>query len=327
LFSIEEARKARFRPASGFSEIAVPSFQGRRLLRDIDIAQVRKYIDWTFFFSAWELKGKFPAILQHAKYGQAARDLFEQGQKLLDQIQRDKSLAIHAVYGFWPVNAVSDDIVVWEPNAAKREKTRFHMLRQQARKDPGQPEYSLVDFVADQESGITDYIGAFAVSAGFGVDTLVKRFEADHDDYNAIMVKSLADRLAEASAEWLHEKARHDWGYGASEKLSNDDLIAERYRGIRPAFGYPACPDHLEKNTLWELIGANEIGMTLTEHCAMVPAASVSGLYFAHPESKYFAVGRIGRDQVQDYARRKGRPLAEMERWLQSNLAYEPAGS
>jgi 5-methyltetrahydrofolate--homocysteine methyltransferase len=301
-----------------------PEYFGRREWREIDLAEIREYIDWTFFFSAWELKGKFPKILDHPKHGHAARDLYENGRALLDEIIRDRSLVANAATGFWPANSDGDDIIVWADGDRNRELLRFPMLRQQSAQPSGKPNRSLADFVAPLDSGVEDWIGAFAVTTGLGADELARHYERDHDDYHAIMVKALADRLAEALAEMMHARARSDWGYGASEQLSNEELIAEKYRGIRPAFGYPACPDHTPKRALFDLLGAREVGLDLTESCAMTPAASVSGLYFAHPEARYFTVGKLGRDQVVDYARRAGLETAEAERWLLPNLAYDP---
>jgi 5-methyltetrahydrofolate--homocysteine methyltransferase len=309
------------------SAIAVPSFTGAKTL-DVDLAEIVPYIDWTFFFAAWELKGRFPAILQHPQYGHAARELYDNARTVLDRIVRERSIQARAVYGFWPANSDGDDIVVRAPGSGprnpSRELTRFPMLRQQEQMADGTPHLSLSDFVAPIESGYTDYLGAFAVTAGLGADDLARTFEQQHDDYHAIMVKALADRCAEACAEWLHARARRDWGYGADEQLTQVDLQTERYRGIRPAFGYPACPDHSEKRRLFDLLGAERVGMALTESFAMTPAASVSGLYFANAASRYFTVGRLGRDQVEDYARRKVASLAETERWLLPNLGYEP---
>ncbi len=299
--------------------LAAPWFIGRRVVEPA-LEDLAPFIDWTFFFSAWELKGRFPAILDHPEYGAAARDLYEHAQALLGRITREKLLTARGVYGFWPANAIGDDIVVYKDDARKTELVRFPMLRQQEPIADGRPNRSLADFIAPRETGVPDYLGAFAVTAGLGCETLVKEFEAQHDDYNAIIVKALADRLAEAFAEYLHAQARRDWGYGAGEKLDPDDLIAEKDRGIRPAFGYPACPDHTEKASLFRLLHAPEIGIALTESFAMLPAASVSGLYFSHPQAKYFNVGRIGRDQLQDYAARKGMTLEEAERWLAPNL-------
>jgi 5-methyltetrahydrofolate--homocysteine methyltransferase len=270
---------------------------------------LREYIDWQFFFHAWELKGKFPAILEQP----AARELWDDAQELLDEIVRDGLLQARGVYGFWPASSDGDDLVL-------ADGTRFCFLRQQSAYGDSRPNRGLADLVAP--SG--DHIGAFAVTTGIGVDELAAKYEAEHDDYRSIMVKALADRLAEAFAEYLHEVARRDW-YETGRKLSSDELVAERYRGIRPAFGYPACPDHSEKRKLFELLDAERVGMALTESFAMTPAASVSGIYLAHPEVRYFSVGRVAEDQVADYAARKGIAIEEAERWLRPNLGYEPA--
>ena len=284
------------------------------------------FIDWTFFFAAWELKGRFPDILDHPVRGAAARELHERATALLGEIVRDGSLTARGAYGFWPAASEGDDIVLHAPPSAAGgepgpELVRFHMLRQQERSGDGRPHRSLADYIAPGDCGRRDHLGAFAVTAGLGVEDLVRRYEADHD----IMVKALADRLAEAFAEYLHARVRREWGYGAGEQFSNDDLIAERYRGIRPAFGYPACPDHSEKFKLFDLLDARAVGLDLTESGAMTPAASVSGLYFAHPEARYFTVGRIGPDQAADYAARKNVRIGEVERWLSPNLAISPA--
>jgi len=299
--------------------LAAPWFTGRRVVEP-SIESLIPFIDWTFFFSAWELKGRFPAIFDHPEYGAAARDLYDHARTLLDRIARERRLRAKGVYGFWPANTIGDDIAVYADDARKTELIRFHMLRQQEPIADKRPNRSLADFIAPRSSGVPDYLGAFAVTAGLGCDELVAEFEAQHDDYNAIIVKALADRLAEAFAESLHAQARRDWGYAKDERLSQDDLIAEKYRGIRPAFGYPACPDHTEKAALFRLLHAPEIGIELTESFAMTPPASVSGLYFSHPQAKYFNVGRIGRDQLEDYARRKDMPLDVAERWLAPNL-------
>ena len=301
---------------------AKPSFLGRRIVDDVSAADLDPYIDWTFFFSTWDLKGKYPKILDDPRQGEAARELFAHGRELLDEIILKKWLNPRAVYGFWPARRDGDDIVLFADEELSGEITRFPMLRQQTIQPNGKPNRSLADFVAPLESGIADYIGAFAVTSGTEADDLAARFEKDHDDYRAIMVKAIADRLAEAFAELLHARARVNWGYGADESLSNDELIAERYRGIRPAFGYPACPDHLPKRALFQLLNAPEIGIELTESCAMTPAASVSGLYFGHPEARYFTVGRLGRDQIEDYAPRIGLSIEETERWLGPYLGY-----
>jgi len=340
-----ETSRKRLKLDWTLSAIAVPSFTGAKTL-DVDLAEIVPYIDWTFFFAAWELKGRFPAILQHPQYGHAARELYDNARTLLDRIVAERSIQARVAYGFWSANSDGDDIVIRDPGsgardpgfgtrdsgfgirdsgfAAHTELTRFPMLRQQEKMADGTPHLSLSDFIAPIESGYTDYLGAFAVTAGLGADDLARTFEQQHDDYHAIMVKALADRCAEACAEWLHARARRDWGYGADEQLTQVDLQTERYRGIRPAFGYPACPDHSEKRRLFDLLGAERVGIALTESFAMTPAASVSGLYFANAASRYFTVGRLGRDQVQDYARRKVASLAETERWLLPNLGYEP---
>jgi 5-methyltetrahydrofolate--homocysteine methyltransferase len=296
-------------------DLPAPPFTGTRIVEPT-VKELREYVDWTFFFTAWELKGRYPAILDHPRHGAAARELLEHANELLDEIEREGTIWPRGIYGFFPANAEGDDLVL-------DDGTRFPMLRQQVDHGDDRPNRSLADYLAPSETGLRDHLGAFAVTAGIGVDELVARFEADHDDYRAIMTKALADRLAEAFAEHLHEVARHEW-YETGPKLTQEELREERYRGIRPAFGYPACPDHSEKRTLFALLDAPSIGIELTESGAMTPPASVSGLYFAHPAARYFNVGRIGRDQVEDYARRKGVPPSECERWLSPNLAYEP---
>jgi 5-methyltetrahydrofolate--homocysteine methyltransferase len=318
LLPYEEAKANRTPIVWHQRDLAAPAFTGTRLV-EASIETLRPYIDWTFFFTAWELKGRFPAILDHPAHGAAARELFENANEQLDELVAGDRISARGVYGFWPANADGDDLVL----QAGAGGVRFHMLRQQADHGDGRPNRSLADFVAPAETGLTDHVGAFAVTAGIGVDEVVAEFEADHDDYRAIMVKALADRLAEAFAEHLHEVARREW-YETGPKMANEELIAERYRGIRPAFGYPSCPDHSEKGTLFELVEAGRLGMDLTESYAMLPAASVSGLYFGHSAARYFNVGRIGRDQVEDCARRKGIEVAEAERWLRPNLAYDP---
>jgi 5-methyltetrahydrofolate--homocysteine methyltransferase len=305
-------------------DVAVPSFLGRRVVDDVPLGEIARYIDWTFFFTAWDLTGRFPAILSHPNHGKAATDLFESGKKLLGAIVGEKLLAARAVYGFWPASGDGNDIVLYADESRQNEICRFAMLRQQQAKSDDQPYLCLSDFVAPAGGGIGDYVGAFAVTAGIGTDDLARKYQAEMDDYGAILVKALSDRLAEACAEWLHEKARRDWGIAEREPPSVEDLIAEKYRGIRPAFGYPACPDHTEKGKLFDLLDAPAIGITLTESYAMMPAASVSGIYLGHPEARYFGVGKVDRDQTSDYARRKGASLAEVERWLGPNLGYQP---
>jgi 5-methyltetrahydrofolate--homocysteine methyltransferase len=307
-------------------DVPSPGFIGRRVVDDIPLEEIAGYIDWTFFFTTWELKGKYPAILDHPERGAAARELFDNGQELLRRMLDEKLIEHRGVYGFWPAERQGDDIVLYADAERAEEQVRLHMLRQQAPQPEGRPNRCLADFIAPRGAGVGvgDHLGAFAVTTGIGADELSAEFERDHDDYNAIMVKALADRLAEAFAECLHRRARRDWGYGVDEGLSSKDLIAERYRGIRPAFGYPACPDHTEKGALFELLDAPSIGIELTESYAMWPGASVSGVYFAHPEARYFTVGRIDRDQVEDYAARKAMSLEEAERWLTPNLGYDP---
>ncbi|HUZ86794.1 MAG TPA: methionine synthase [Candidatus Baltobacterales bacterium] len=308
LLSIDEARTRRAK--LDFRDLPAPPFTGRKVVEP-DISVLRQYIDWTFFFHAWELKGKFPAILDSPSHGAVARELFSHAEEMLDEIRSKGWLKARGVYGYWPAHAEEDDIVL-------ENGVRFPMLRQQVDHGDDKPYLSLADFIAHRG----DHIGAFAVTAGLGVDELAAKFQSEHDDYRAIMVKALADRLAEAFAEYLHDVARREW-YETGPRLSSEELIGEKYRGIRPAFGYPACPDHSEKRQLFDLLDARSIGMDLTESGAMTPTAAVAGLYFAHPESKYFMVGKIGRDQVEDYARRRRMPLSEAERWLRPNLGYE----
>jgi 5-methyltetrahydrofolate--homocysteine methyltransferase len=305
---------------------SVPPFIGRRVLADVPLAEIVPFIDWTFFFAAWELKGRFPAILDHPEYGPAARDLYANATTLLDCIVKDRRLTASGVYGFWPAASEDDDIVVYRDAEHHGELARFNMLRQQETMAAGQPNLSLADFIAPRGalgSGRTDCIGAFAVTAGLGAEDLARRYERDHDDYNAIVVKALADRLAEAFAAYLHQRARQEWGIDNAQ--TSDDVLHESHRGIRPAFGYPACPDHSEKFKLFTLLGAADVGIALTEHAAMMPAASVSGLYLAHPQARYFTVGRLGEDQIASYAKRKGQSIEQVERWLTPNLSYEPA--
>jgi 5-methyltetrahydrofolate--homocysteine methyltransferase len=277
-----------------------------------------EYIDWTPLFQAWELKGVYPAILDNPQSGQAARELFENARGLLADIIEKGSLTARAAYGFYHAVSEGDDIVLYDDEALKNELCRMPMLRQQRQKSGDRPHLCLADFVAPKESGRVDSVGLFACTAGIGVAELVKHYEADHDDYNAIMVKALADRLAEAYAELLHERARRDWGI--EESLSKQDLIRERYDGIRPAPGYPACPDHRDKRAIFSLLDAESLEMQLTESCAMMPAASVSGLIISHPKSRYFAVGKIGRDQLESLAERREESQEQSERWLRPNL-------
>jgi len=332
LLSYEAAAANRLKIDWAREALPQPAFTGTRMLRSVPLDEIVPYIDWTFFFAAWDLKGRFPAILDHPQYGQAARDLYASAQALLGRIVDERLLTANAVYGFWPAASEHDDIVVYRDALHSGELTRFNLLRQQETLPSGQPNLSLADFIAPRDlkapgaggaEARTDYLGAFAVTAGIGADDLARRFEREQDDYSAILVKALADRLAEALAACLHHRSRRDWGVDDSATI--DQIVAERHRGIRPAFGYPACPDHSENFKLFELLGARDAGIDLTEHAAMTPAASVSGLYFANPHARYFTVGRIGEDQIASYARRKGQSIEAVERWLTPNLAYEPA--
>jgi 5-methyltetrahydrofolate--homocysteine methyltransferase len=316
----DEAKRRRAATAWRAEDLPVPEFLGRRLLLDVPLEEIAAAIDWTFFFTAWGLKGRYPAILGSPEYGTAARDLLASGQEMLARIITERSLCAHAVYGFWPAASDGDDIVLFTDATRHEERLRFPMLRRQQDDGEGAPCFSLADFVAPRDTGLCDHMGAFAVTTGIGLDELVAAHERAHDDYSALVCKALADRLAEALAEVLHRRVRREWGYGRDESLTVDELIAEKYRGIRPAFGYPACPDHSEKPNLFDLLGASEAGITLTENFAMMPASSVSGIYFAHPRARYFTVGRIGRDQLEDYARRKGMPVEQTERWLRPNV-------
>jgi 5-methyltetrahydrofolate--homocysteine methyltransferase len=326
LLSYDEARANG--PRLDWNDVPQPSFIGRRFLDDEPLGEIARYIDWTMLFSTWELKGSFPAILQDPKLGPAATELYENARELLGRIVESRLLKARGSYGFWPANSDGDDIVLYTDETRRSELMRFNMLRQQESLPSGQPNRSLADFVAPAGSGVADYAGAFAVTAGLGADELVKRYEKQHDDYRAIMVKALADRLAEAFAEYLHARVRREWGY-EPETLTSDDLIEEKYRGIRPAFGYPACPDHTEKIKLFDLLAAGRVGITLTESCAMLPAASVSGLYLSHPQARYFMLGRIGRDQLERYASRKAQSVDQTARWLGEHLEdeREPVGS
>ena len=304
----------------------VPRMLGVRSFEHYSIEELARYIDWTPFFQAWELRGKFPDILTDAQFGEQASSLYADARKMLRTVIREQWLQARAVIGLFPANSIDEDVELYADDARTQVLDRVHFLRQQKDLPEGKPHGALADFVAPKGSGVRDYFGAFALTAGIGIEPHLQRFEAAHDDYSSIMLKVLADRLAEAFAERLHERVRREfWGYAPEEKLGNEQLIREEYRGIRPAPGYPACPDHTEKATLWRLLDVEQrAGITLTESYAMYPTAAVSGWYFSHPQSRYLAVGRIDRDQVEDYARRKRLPLAEVERWLAPNLGYEP---
>ncbi len=305
-------------------DIPEPEFIGRRILDPIDLSELTDYIDWTFFFSAWELRGRFPGILDDPKVGAQARSLYEDAQKILAEIISGGKLTARAVYGFWPAHSEGEDIVLYSDASRQREEVRFPMLRQQEPSRAGTANRSLADFVAPVETGLSDHVGAFCVTAGIGAETLASEYESALDDYSAIIVKALADRLAEAGAEWLHERVRRQWGYEPEARYSNEQLISEHYRGIRPAFGYPACPDHTPKGRLFRLLAAEDVGVSLTESFVMQPAASVSGLYFSHPEARYFSLGRVARDQIEDYAKRSGLSIEEAERALAPQLGYAP---
>jgi 5-methyltetrahydrofolate--homocysteine methyltransferase len=329
LLSLSEARHRA--PRLSFDSLPTPEVIGKQVLNDFPIEKLIEYIDWSPFFHTWELRGRYPAILEHPKHGDEARKLFADAKALLDKLVSEKRLKANAVYGLFPANRVGDDVELYTDETRSQVLARFHFLRQQMSKEDNSPNWSLADFIAakaDSPDGPkrADYIGAFAVTTGHGVGELVREYRAQHDDYNAIMTEALADRLAEAFAEYLHREVRNLWGYGRSENLSLDQIIDEQYRGIRPAAGYPACPDHTEKGTLWKLLDVEaSAGIKVTESYAMWPGSSVSGLYFSHQEARYFGVGKIDRDQVEDLAKRKGIPVTECERWLGPYLNYDPA--
>ncbi|MGE0405507.1 MAG: methionine synthase [Candidatus Korobacteraceae bacterium] len=323
--SLETARARRTPIVWRAEDLPTPAFTGVRVLDNFPLATLRDFIDWTPFFHTWGLKGVYPRIFEHEQHGPQARQVFAEGKALLDAIIEKSLISARGVYGFFPANAVGDDVELYTDATRGKVLARFHFLRQQANKEGSETCRSLADFIAPKETGLADFIGGFAVTSGIGLKELCDGFRAKHDDYNAIMAEAIADRLAEAFAECLHKRVRQEWGYGCNENLSNEDLIQEKYRGIRPAAGYPACPDHTEKGTLWKLLDVQaNTGMLLTESFAMWPGSSVSGLYFAHPESRYFDLGKIDRDQVNDYHKRKGMSVAEVERWLGQSLNYDP---
>jgi len=321
LNTLDQARSNKFIINWQNSEIIKPSFLGNKIFDDFPLAEIRERIDWTPFFHVWDLKGRFPDILENKKYGATACRVYEDAQKLLDKIIVEKSIQAKSVIGFYPANSIGDDIEIL--NSDHQHQEVFHTLRQQKQMRDQASNKALSDFIAPKDSGIQDYIGAFVVTAGHNVDELVKQF--DGDDYQAIMVKALADRLAEGLAELMHEQVRKEfWGYAADENLTNVELIKERYHGIRPAPGYAACPDHTEKGMLFDLLNAGKnTGVSLTESYAMYPTASVAGFYFAHPQAQYFVVGKLDKDQIIDYAKRKGQTIKEAERWLAPYLAYK----
>jgi 5-methyltetrahydrofolate--homocysteine methyltransferase len=324
--SIQEARARRTPIEWRAEDLATAEFTGVRVLEDAPLATLREYIDWSPFFHTWGLKGIYPRILEHEGHGVQAQQIFDDGQRLLDRIIAEKLITARGVYGLFHANAVGDDVELYCDCSDTKAFERFYFLRQQANREGNEPCRSLADFIAPKETGLRDSMGAFAVTSGIGLPDLVQRFKADNDDYNAIMAEALADRLAEAFAEYLHKQVRDAWGYGRAETFMPAELVQEGYRGIRPAPGYPACPDHTEKGTIWRLLDVEaKTGIKITESFAMWPGSSVSGLYLAHPESRYFSLGKIDRDQAADYAERKGMTLAEVERWLGQNLNYEPA--
>lgn len=325
LVPYEHALENRFATDWDSVRIDKPSFTGTRVLKDVPLAEIREYIDWSPFFMTWELKGKYPKIFNDEVVGEEAKELFENANKMLDEVIANGSLTANAVYGFFPAASDGDDVILYTDESRTTERTRFHFLRQQWERR-GQKDFrSLSDYIAPVDSGREDYIGGFVVTAGIGSDQLAEKYRENQDDYSAIMASAIADRCAEALAEKLHQTARNEWGFGAEENLSNDEMIAESYRGIRPAAGYPACPDHTEKRTLFDLLDAEATtGVELTDNYAMHPGAAVSGLYFAHPDSRYFTVDRVTKDQVEAYAKRKGWPIKQVERWLAPNLGYEP---
>jgi len=325
LLSLEQARRRKQSLQWSANKPETPSFTGVRVLEDFPLTEIVPFIDWSPFFHTWELRGTYPKIFEDTVLGSKARELFDDAQRLLEIIVSERWLRARGVYGFWPANSMNDDIELYADESRTNLLAVFHTLRQQTRKAEGEFNYSLADYIAPKSLGIPDYIGAFAVTAGENLLEVCARFEKEHDDYNSIMAKALADRLAEAFAECLHKRAREQWRYGRGENLTNEDLVEGKYRGIRPAPGYPACPDHTEKRTLFDLLQAEKnTGILLTENFAMIPASSVCGLYFSSPAARYFSVGKIDRDQVRDYSTRKGMDLSVVERWLAPNLAYEP---
>jgi len=324
--SLEAARAKRTPIQWRLEDLPVPEFTGVRVLKNFPLGTLRDFIDWTPFFHTWGLKGAYPRILEHVEQGAQARQIYAEANALLDRIIEKNLITAQGVYGLFPASAVGDDVELYADTTRKSVLERFHFLRQQSDREGSEPCRSLADFIAPRDTGLPDHIGAFAVTAGIGLKELCDQFRAEHDDYNAIMAEALADRLAEAFAECLHKRVREEWGYGRDEGLSNTDLIQEKYRGIRPAAGYPACPDHTDKGPLWHLLDVEaNTGMRITESFAMWPGSSVSGLYFAHPQSRYFSLGKIDRDQVADYAQRKAMSVPDIERWLGQNLNYDPS--
>ena len=325
LLSFEQAQQNRTEIDWETTEFHRPKFIGTKVFEDVDLTELRGFIDWSPFFKTWMLTGKYPAILKDEVVGEQAAELYKDAQKMLDEIVKGELLQAKSIIGLYPANSFGEDVIVFEDESGSKQKAKFHFLRQQGEKRSGQPNSSLADYVAPWDSGKEDYIGMFAVTSGLGIEKLIKEYEAQHDDYKSIMVKALADRLAEAHAEWMHHKVRTEfWGYAEDESFDNEGLIAEEYQGIRPAPGYPACPDHTEKQIIWDVLEVEKnTGISLTESFAMYPASSVSGFYFSHPQSRYFGVGKISKDQVINYAERKGKPVEEIEKWLAPNLGYK----
>ncbi|MFV1885118.1 MAG: methionine synthase [Balneola sp.] len=326
LLSFEQAQKNRTKIDWDSTEFHKPEFIGTKVFEDVDLSELRAFIDWSPFFKTWMLTGKYPDIFENQLIGKHAKELYDDAQVMLDEIIQSKSLKAKSVIGLYPANSFEEDVIIFEDESRVKQKAKFHFFRQQGEKRNGQPNSSLADYIAPWDTGKKDYMGFFAVTTGLGIEKLIKEYESRNDDYKSIMVKALADRLAEAHAEWMHYKVRTEfWGYSKNEAFDNEELIAEKYQGIRPAPGYPACPDHTEKQILWELLDAEKnTGISLTESFAMYPASSVSGFYFSHPQSRYFGVGKITKDQVVNYAERKGKSVEEIEKWLAPNLGYEP---
>ncbi|MFW5831559.1 MAG: vitamin B12 dependent-methionine synthase activation domain-containing protein, partial [Prolixibacteraceae bacterium] len=322
--SLEEARRNKFKIDWKDTSVYKPNLLGVKQLIDYPLEELREYIDWTFFFLTWGLKGHYPQIMDDEKQGDAARKLYAEANQFLDEVIEKKMLQANAVFALWPANADGDDIVLYEDESRRKEAGRFYHLRQQEKKKAGAANFCLSDFVAPADSGIKDYCGGFATTAGIGIEPWKDRYRKDNNDYKAIMLEALADRLSEAFAELLHLRVRKEfWGYAPDENLSHEELLKVRYQGIRPALGYPACPEHSEKENLFNLLKAEDAGISLTEHFAMYPNASVSGEFFAHPESRYFSLEKVGKDQVEDYAKRKNKPVDFIEKFLPTNLNYK----
>jgi 5-methyltetrahydrofolate--homocysteine methyltransferase len=325
MLALDKARARRTAIEWRSEDIAKPEFFGVRVLDHFPLEELREFIDWSPFFHTWGLKGIYPRILDDERQGEEARELYKNANLMLDRIVSENLITARGVYGFFPANAIGDDVELYTDSTRSDALERLYFLRQQANREGSEPCRSLADFIAPKATGLPDTIGAFAVTTGIGLKELCDGFRMQHDDYSAIMAEAIADRLAEAFAEALHKRVRNQWGYGCAEKLTTQEIIAEKYRGIRPAPGYPACPDHTEKGTIWRLLDVQaNTGIQITESFAMWPGSSVSGIYFAHPESRFFSLGKIDRDQAEDYAARKNWSVADVERWLGPNLNYDP---